>query len=623
MRPDRESGIAKDVYVEIGKRKIPRESTGRLEEEARRKLNKQKRKTAITEDRGSTDEVKTCQSLVDLEDSTLFEDDLSYVEPKPEFPGPYDPERVRQLYSSACSMLNIVPCSRYIHGLNSGRVTAGHQGMGPLGSRAIAISLLTNLTVTELLLPDNKLGPEGIKCMARLIHGNEVIKVLDISDNELGRDGARILAAAIKENDSIQQINAAGNKFDDKTGIYFEEALKHNSMIKQLDLSRNQFSEVGAIHLGRGLEENDTVTHLDLSYNNIRRYGIKGIARMLAHNRSLMQLDLSWNGIDPDMAKLMGDGLNNNSMLSVLNLTGCRLNAEAIMKLLGQMKENKVLKTLQSFSFGPLNTHHSPFVSCLDLLLVFVSLPFSICFCLPRPSLSPIDMTSLPSWGGHQSVTVSQDLLELAANIAKTRPGFMLNYRGLLSITDHSKNMLEVTDLTGGDPLGVIISYARQKNLRLMDIFARFDVDKSGTMTRQELIMGVADAGIPLSIKQLDKLVAKLDKDGDGEIDFSELLEGYRKFLRNLHRQGKVARVVLKGEAEMFPGLVVARRRSSGSMSSTSMDAIIKVCDDSEPVRSLSDGDLPHDDHEITTLTEVDIPVPSIHSFTDVEFSLC
>ena len=36
---------------------------------------------------------------------------------------------------------------------------------------------------------------------------------------------------------------------------------------------------------------------------------------------------------------------------------------------------------------------------------------------------------------------------------------------------------------------------------------------------------------------------------------YRELLDGYKKYMRNLHRQGMVARNVLKMDNKMFPGL--------------------------------------------------------------------
>ncbi|XP_070182517.1 leucine-rich repeat-containing protein 74A-like [Littorina saxatilis] len=278
-------------------------------------------------------------------------------------------------------------------------------------------------------------------------------------------------------------------------------------------------------------ENNETIIHLDLSYNHLRAKGIKGLAKMLAKNTGLLNLDISRNGVGTDGAKLLGEGLSHNNKLAVLAVNGCRLNVEGLITFLGKMKKNKCLKSLQ-IAENPITN--------ADLCL-FIKAIHSV----PDICLSFIDASS---------VMVSQECLDLIKQVGVTRPGFMVTYRGLLSIEDQSKHMLDTLNLHGGDPLEALINYTKTKNLRLVDLFSSFDLDKNGTITRQELIRGVAAAGIPLSIKQMDKLVAKLDQDGDGEIDFAELLDGYKRFMRNQHRKGLLARSRPKTDNDAFPG---------------------------------------------------------------------
>ena len=80
-----------------------------------------------------------------LTNKTSTHHDVS--EPEKEFPGPYDPERVRQLYTTTCELLDVMPCRRFLLSVRSGRVIAGHQGMGPKGARAVAISLIVSRSV--------------------------------------------------------------------------------------------------------------------------------------------------------------------------------------------------------------------------------------------------------------------------------------------------------------------------------------------------------------------------------------------------------------------------------------------------------------------------------------------
>ncbi|XP_070208124.1 leucine-rich repeat-containing protein 74A-like [Littorina saxatilis] len=252
---DRDCGNTKDVFIEDGKRRVPR-GRGQPSTSRNTLFEKLAADAAAKALRKAEEEAqKSGVFVVDIEDSSLFEEDLDWKEPREEYPGLRDPERVRKMYIAACDMLGIVASNRFLRSVQSGRVVAGYQGFGPLGAKAVAISLVTGLTVTELQIPGNMLGAQGMYFMAKLIQGNYVIKVLDICDNNLGREGAKVLANAIKENHSLQEIRAAGNKFDDKTGAYFADAIQVNTQIKQLDLSRNMLSMDGAIAIGKAMGE--------------------------------------------------------------------------------------------------------------------------------------------------------------------------------------------------------------------------------------------------------------------------------------------------------------------------------------------------------------------------------
>ena len=63
-------------------------------------------------------------------------------------------------------------------------------------------------------------------------------------------------------------------------------------------------------------------------------------------NTSLLNLDLSWNGVGTKGGEQLGEGLNVNKTLTVLDVSGCRLNLEGFISMLGKMKENSCLKSL-------------------------------------------------------------------------------------------------------------------------------------------------------------------------------------------------------------------------------------------------------------------------------------
>ena len=68
-----------------------------------------------------------------------------WLEECPEFPGPNDPERARRLYRAACKRLRVTPCSKVIRSVVLGSVNISHQGLGPVGIKALAIGLVVSL----------------------------------------------------------------------------------------------------------------------------------------------------------------------------------------------------------------------------------------------------------------------------------------------------------------------------------------------------------------------------------------------------------------------------------------------------------------------------------------------
>ena len=57
------------------------------------------------------------------------------------------------------------------------------------------------------------------------------------------------------------------------------------------------------------------------------------------------------------------------------------------------------------------------------------------------------------------------------------------------------------------------------------DIFQKFDTDGDGTVSRVELQLGLRQIGEILSEQELDAVMVIADKDGDGEVDYTELVK--------------------------------------------------------------------------------------------------
>jgi len=78
--------------------------------------------------------------------------------------------------------------------------------------------------------------------------------------------------------------------------------------------------------------------------------------------------------------------------------------------------------------------------------------------------------------------------------------------------------------LSTQDVLNLLLEYIELRGLRVVDFFRQLDKDNSKKITRAEFMNGVKKAGIPMTRKQLKKLVRILDTDNDGNIDYGEMV---------------------------------------------------------------------------------------------------
>lgn len=64
-----------------------------------------------------------------------------------------------------------------------------------------------------------------------------------------------------------------------------------------------------------------------------------------------------------------------------------------------------------------------------------------------------------------------------------------------------------------------------QKLAKYEEIFNRYDADGSGTIEARELGQVMRDLGHEMTAEELDTMVAAIDQDGSGEIDFEEFMQ--------------------------------------------------------------------------------------------------
>ena len=271
-----------------------------------------------------------------------WETDLEIQEPAKTFDN-----TGRSLYLAACASIGVTPVSYFLRHIQDKDMLLRHHGLGPKGSKAIAVALVSNTTVVTLDLHDNNIGDDGTRYISEMVKENCYIASLDLSSNKIGHTGCVAICDMLNNSGIVQDLNVSNNFFADKDAAVLADAIKVNEQLMTLNLSGNQFCEEGGAILGPSITANDSIEILDLSWNQIRRRGALAIAAGLKSNCTLKVLDLSMNGFEDDGARALCDAIRGNNTLTELNIRNNRISAIGAAHIARGLEGNNTLEVLK------------------------------------------------------------------------------------------------------------------------------------------------------------------------------------------------------------------------------------------------------------------------------------
>ncbi|KAK3731414.1 hypothetical protein QZH41_003596 [Actinostola sp. cb2023] len=403
-----------------------------------------------------------------------------------------DTSQGRGAYLTTCENLRLVPCSPFLRQLHKSDMDIKHYNLGPKGAEAIAVALMQNTKVLTLIIAHNDIQEEGAIYISKMLTENFFITELDISFNNLRSQGAYAVAEMMRQNAELMEINLSGNKFGEKDAEPIVEALKSNFTLKALNLSQNEFSEVGGQLLGPGIDVNVGLEYLNLSWNHIRCKGAIAVAFGVGQNCCLRTLDVSWNGFGDDGTKAMGEALTVNNTLTELDLSNNRITVIGASHLAKGLAQNKTLQTLR-VGKNPISSQ-----GAYDIL--------SAVYGNPDSAMEELGFVDVP---------VNAEFEDLLEDVLDARPNLNVICGAAMKGKDRVKKLKNNVDV-----LNLLLEYIELRGLRMVDFFRQLDKDGSRKISRSEFMAGVKKAGIPMTRKQLQKLVNILDVNNDGEIDY-------------------------------------------------------------------------------------------------------
>uniref|UniRef100_A0A2I4CZ82 Leucine-rich repeat-containing protein 74A n=1 Tax=Austrofundulus limnaeus TaxID=52670 RepID=A0A2I4CZ82_AUSLI len=416
---------------------------------------------------------------------------------------------VAEVYMQACKLVGVVPVLYFIRNLSSPTMTLTHDGLGPLGCKALAIALVSDMHINTLELADNHIQAEGVKYLLELLRANFTIQHLNLSNNHLKSEGAEHVAKMLLDNISLKSIKLSGNGFTDDDAKYFADSLSANSRIKELDLSHNKFCGRGGEHLGQLLASNDGLEVLDLSWNHLRMKGAVAFSAGLKVNTVVKHLDLSWNGFGNEGALAMGEALKFNNSLVHLNLNNNCITNEGVSMLCRGLEYNETLRVLL-LAYNSLTVEGA---------LALVNMVKNT----PKTALEEINICN---------VLVNENFVDLLEVTYLEHPGLDVQYGGV-------GGFIAKKPPKRVDPMKIIQDYLDSRKLRLWDFFRNIDKDGTMQVPVTDFRRAVQQSTIPLSGFQIEELIQRLDRDRTGIVDYRGLADTRKQMMRDHRRQLK------------------------------------------------------------------------------------
>lgn len=429
---------------------------------------------------------------LDIFDDSVWDTDLEAEDTKE----PYD-HSGRSSYINRCRQLGVTPISYFLRHMQDKELDLRYHGLGSRGSRAVTPTIATSCHIQKLDLTDNNLGRSGGLALCEMIKENCFITELVLSSNKLNLC-VWDLCDAIIQNDTLTHLILSDNDFNDYSAPVLAKLITNTKKLEFLDLSHNKLESRSGKALGPALSENSTINHLNLSWNNLRANGFEALANGIKGNCALKHLDLSWNGIDRGVAKALGEALKFNNTLEHLNISNCRVNPECSVLIGLGLSCNETLKELKMVR-NPMES-----AGC-----------YAICAAVLRnqgPAIEKLDF---------QHSHVNEDFNEIFEQLKEKLPDVRVIH-GSQEAKKKPKAMIH--------PMALLVRYLDDNNIRLADCFGKFDEDGSMTVTHEEFIKGIESIGLRLDDAQKTFLLNEMDRDGDGEIDYSELVRSRMEF---------------------------------------------------------------------------------------------
>ena len=162
-----------------------------------------------------------------------------------------------------------------------------------------------------------------------IVSNLKLLKILNLENNHLNDEDIKVISEGLKNNRSIVAPSLGKNEIGSEGALYISDCLSINKVIERLFLGNNHLCESGLNSLLTIIATvNKKVNYLDLSCNNFTNVEFTYIGEFLNKNPLLIMLNLSGNPIEMHGCIRLGTGLSNAKRVKNLNLSKMNIIAD-------------------------------------------------------------------------------------------------------------------------------------------------------------------------------------------------------------------------------------------------------------------------------------------------------
>ncbi|KAL3317199.1 hypothetical protein Ciccas_004152 [Cichlidogyrus casuarinus] len=401
-------------------------------------------------------------------------------------------------YQLTCAEMEMVPCRHFSENIESSQMILHHHGLGPKGTRALALALQLNISISHLDLSGNGIGDEGGEAIGKLLLENTFINSLILKNNNMKGSGVALICKAVQTASVVQQLDLSNNLMNESGLTAVCELIECSKSLVSLNVSRIGLSEDVADALGQALALNDVLERVDLSWNCLRGPRTSLVIRGLKENVRLKQVDLSYNGLDNQLGVEVSLLIKENGTIQDLNLQGNHI-ADFACHFIGDAIKTNVqesgLLTRLDLGRNPISTEGISYL--LEPLIKLESIP-----------LTYLGLEEIPStFGSLQTIELLQSI---NPNLDCSHGPYLLTSNSIENKETVRKQARNLYRFMKHDPAAKI----------LINKLKQITEDGSNTVPFEVFYRSIHELNLPFLKNNITDFQMKLGQVAGGDINF-------------------------------------------------------------------------------------------------------